>query len=289
MIILPQARGILRGRVFYPLQLRIEPQSALILPGFLFPNNQALLGGQVGLSASAYNLGVRAVLFPTVGMLANAGTMVGGTRASLAGTSALSAGASTTKITTTYNMAGTYSYVIPSGAQSLDIKLAGASGGGGGPYGSPQTQSTAGGDSTMTCAALGMNITARGGGGGATSTGPSSFFGGPGGSATGGNLANVTGSDGSPSTYTATTPPGPPGGSDGLGLGIVGGNGGSLTQASFQGSGGGGPGAAHHQASVAGLAGSVITITIGAHGIGGSAPLGPGANGMDGIAIVTWS
>lgn len=290
MIILGPAHGFLRARVFYSIQTRVEPQSNLILPGFLLLNNQALLGAQASLTANAYNTGARAFLFPTFGLTASALTMMNNVGV-FGVTSALTVDAAPQVAvrTTTYSSAGSYTYIPPSGANNLDILLAGAGGGGGAPYGAPQYDATAGGDSTITIGAT--TLLARGGGAGGSQTAPGNrSLGGAGGTASGGSIANVTGSGGGStvSNPVLTAPPGPAGGTDGLGLGIAGGAGGSTSASSYQGGGGGGPGALHSQVS-ARTAGK-ISITIGAAGSGGSGyPAGAGANGMDGIAILTWS
>jgi len=302
MIVFPPARGILRGRVFYPLRDRIEPQSNLYLTGFALLNNPALLAGsQFGLSANAYTPAIRGVMFaPTIGLTAAPGIALGGNQALLGVTAALASDSAVQhgpSNVTTYSTAGTYSYSIPSGAKTLNIKLAGAGGGGGGAYYSGySTNGGSGGTSTVTINALGVTLTAHGGGGGTTpSATQTAAPGGQGGTATGGNTQNVTGSSGGLAINTSIggqPPPGPSGGQDGLGLGIVGGQAGSLTITDWQGGGGGGPGALQHVANVSGLSGPQLSITIGAHGFGGSGSglsNYMGAAGMDGICIITWT
>lgn len=295
MIILPQARGILRGRVFYPLQLRIEPQSALTLPGFLLLNNMALLGAQAGLTANVFNLTINVQLFPTVGLTAGVRLSTPAS-ARFAGAASVNANATLQHLVTTYNANGSYSYVIPATATTVDVWLAGAGGGGGAPYngGGPSTpgdaNATPGGDSTASLG--GTTVTARGGGAGQTGLGPGvGAAGGTGGTAVGGNVTNVTGSNGQTAPGTFASPPNnPAGGSDGLGLGIRGGVGGSLQASSIQGGGGGGPGALHHQFSVAAYHGQSITVVIGAAGAGGiDVNNGTGSAGMDGIALLSWN
>lgn len=291
MIILPPAHGFLRGRVFYPIQTRVEPQSNLILPGFLLLNNPALLGAQATLAANVYNMAARAFLFPTIGLTANAIPVMSNV-GQFGVTAGLTADAATLPLnrTTTYNTAGTYNYVIPTSAIDVNVYLAGAGGGGGSPAGGTAQDGSGGGATTLSFPPGSISLTAWGGYGGAQgAVGGVVRGGGTGGTANGGNQGNVTGSNGALPGTVQAGPPGPAGGTDGMGLGISGGAGGSQTSISWQGGGGGGPGALRYDfINVTSVRGQTVTITVGAHGVGGHGLNGNGADGMDGIAILTW-